>query len=73
MQTSRPFVMELNTHTHTQCMLAINSEHHNRSEDILITLPNEESENLKEDPGDEAVTILTAVPYQPGEPADHVC
>ena len=54
-------------------MLAINSEHHNRSEDILITLPNEESENLKEDPGDEAVTILTAVPYQPGEPADHVC
>ena len=54
-------------------MLAINSEHHNRSEDILITLPNEESENLKEDPGDEAVPILTAVPYQPGEPADHVC
>ena len=60
-------------HTHTQCMLAINSEHHNRNEDVLITLPNEESENLKEDPEDEAVPILTAVPYQPREPADHVC
>ena len=33
------------THTHTLCMF--NSEYHNRNEDIFITPPNEESENLR--------------------------
>ena len=39
-----------------------------------MTPPNEESEKLKEDPGEDgAVPVLTTVPHQQEEPADKVC